>query len=191
MTACQDGEKPPRIAPLANLPENLRELALPPKGYGTPGEVTVAYRILLNHPAVVRDLRPIGEFFLRETLLAIRDRELLILRVSWLCRSPYEWGEHVKIAKAQGVTVEEIAAITVGSADPIWSATDRALLRAVEEVREVSMISDETWDVLAQSYNSLQLIEIPVLIGQYQATAYWLNCLRIPLREGNVGLTAR
>ena len=103
MSEIEKGEKPPRIAPLADLSEELRELAMPPKGYGTPGELTVAYRILLNHPAVVRDLRPIGEFFLRETLLPMRDRELLILRASWLCRSPYEWGEHVAIGKANGV----------------------------------------------------------------------------------------
>lgn len=187
-----DGEeKPPRIAPRTDLSDDLRALAMPPKGYGTPGEVTVAYSIMLNHPAVVRDLRPIGEFFLRETLLPIRDRELLILRVSWLCRSPYEWGEHVTIAKANGVTAGEVEAITVGSVDAIWNPHDRALLRSVEEVREFSMISDETWQVLAQSYDPRQLIEIPVLIGQYQATAYWLNCLRIPLRAGNRGLSAR
>jgi alkylhydroperoxidase family enzyme len=181
----------PRIAPRTDLSDELCELAMPPKGYGTPGEVTVAYRILLNHPAIVRHLRPIGEFFLRETVLPIRDRELLILRASWLCRSPYEWGEHVAIGKANGLTIEEVEALTVGSTHPIWRPHDRALLRAVEEVRDASMISDETWEELAQSYDARQLIEIPVLIGQYQATAYWLNCLRIPLRDGNPGLTAR
>ena len=97
----------------------------------------------------------------------------------------------VAIGKANGVTAREIEAITVGSTDPIWSPHDRALLRAVEEVREASMISDETWDVLAQSHDARQLIEIPVLIGQYQATACWLNCLRVPLRDGNSGLVAR
>jgi alkylhydroperoxidase family enzyme len=191
MSGNDDGEKPPRIAPRTDMPEELRQLAMPPKGFGTSGEVTVAYRILLNHPAVVRDLRPIGEFFLRETLLPIRDRELLILRASWLCRSPYEWGEHVAIGKANGVTAQEVEAITVGSTDPIWNPHDRALLCAVEEVREFSMITDETWAALAQTYDDRQLIEIPVLIGQYQATAYWLNCLRIPLRDGNPGLAAR
>jgi alkylhydroperoxidase family enzyme len=191
MSGIEGYEQLPRIAPLSDISQQLRELAMPPKGYGTPGEVSVAYRILLNHPALVRDLRPIGDFFLRETLLPVRDRELLVLRVAWLCRSPYEWGEHVAIGKANGVTAQEVEAITVGSMHPIWSPHDRALLCAVEEVREAAMIADETWDVLAQSYDVRQLIEIPVLIGQYQATAYWLNSLRIPLRDGNPGLGAR
>ena len=184
-------EKLPRVAPLDEITDELRGLAMPPKGYGTPGEVALAYRILLNHPAVVRDLRPIGDFFLLETLLPLRDRELMILRVSWLCSSPYEWGEHVGIAKANGVTEQEIAAVVTGSSHPDWSAHDRALLRAVEELRESAMISDEIWAALGQTYDTRQLIEIPVLIGQYQATAYWLNCLRIPLRDGNPGMTAR
>lgn len=183
--------KPPRIAPLEELSDELRDLALPPKGYGTPAELTVAYRILLNHPAIVRDLRPIGEFFLRETLLPVRDREILILRSSWLCRSGYEWGEHVAIGKANGLTTEEIEAITVGSSDPIWNSHDRALLRAAEELADVAMISDETWATLAETYDARQMIELPILLGQYRGTAYWLNCLRIPLREGNPGLSRR
>jgi len=191
MSEAEPPEMPPRIAPLTDMSEELRELAMPPKGYGTPGEVAMAYRILLNHPALVRDLRPIGNFFLLDTLLPIRDRELLILRASWLCHSPYEWGEHVAIGKANGVAPDEIEAITAGSTDPSWSVRERALLRAVEELREDATISDETWEALAQFYDEKQLIEIPVLVGQYQATAYWLNCLRIPLRDGNVGMAAR
>jgi len=183
--------KPPRVSPASDLSEELRQLAMPPEGYGTPGEIALAYRIMLNHPSLVRDMRPIGDFFLKETLLPIRDRELLILRCSWLCRSAYEWGEHVGIAKANGVTAQEIEAITVGSTDRSWRLHDRALLQAVEELREASMISDETWGTLAESYDAKQLIEVPVLVGQYQATAYWLSCLRIPLREGNPGLAAR
>jgi len=180
-----------RVAPLEEMSDELRELAIPPKGYGTPGEVTLAYRIMLNHPDVVRNLRPIGEFFLRQTLLPIRDRELLILRLSWLCRSPYEWGEHVPIARANGVRPEEVEAITVGSTDPIWNRHDHALLRASEELREDSMISDLTWSILAETYDAKRLIEVVILVGQYQGTAYWLNCLQIPLREGNLGLSAR
>ncbi len=119
---------PPRVAPIEAITDELRELTLPPPGYGTPGEMTMVYRIMLNNPEMVRANKPIGNFFIVEGSLPARDRELMILRVAWLAKSPYEWGEHVKIAKATGVANREIDDIVVGSAAPTWSEHDRALL---------------------------------------------------------------
>ncbi len=183
--------QPPRVAPIETITDELRELTLPPPGYGTPGEMTMVYRIMLNNPEMVRSSKPIGNFFIVEGSLPARDRELMILRVAWLAKSPYEWGEHVKIAKATGVANHEIEDIVRGSAAPAWSEHNRALLRAVEELHADAMISDASWDVLKTAYDRRQLVEVPMLIGQYFATAYWLNAMRIPLRDGNAGLAAR
>jgi 4-carboxymuconolactone decarboxylase len=53
------------------------------------------------------------------------------------------------------------------------------------------MISDETWTVLARTWTERQLIEFPALVGQYVATAYSQNALRIRLGVGKGGLTHR
>ena len=44
------------------------------------------------------------------------------------------------------------------------------------------MLSDETWDVLAESWGEQQLMEFPVLVGVYAATAMQQNSLRVPHR---------
>ena len=43
-----------------------------------------------------------GNHVLAKITLPPRDRELLILRTGWRCRAPYEWGQHVVIARAVG-----------------------------------------------------------------------------------------
>ena len=43
--------------------------------------------------------------------LDARLRELAILQVGWLARSPYEWSHHVKIGYDFGVTPEDIQAL--------------------------------------------------------------------------------
>ena len=43
--------------------------------------------------------------------LVTRERELLILRIGWLCQAEYEWGQHVVFGKGAGLTDEEIARI--------------------------------------------------------------------------------
>ncbi len=183
--------QPPRIAPRTDLTPEEQATALPPKGYGTPGQVPQMYAIMLNNRSLTAKLMPWSGYFLREGTLTPRDRELAILRNAWLCQAPYEWGEHVGIAKQVGVTGAEIEAIIAGSSAPGWSAHDRAVIRAVEELHERSMISDPTWAELAKSLTKEQLIEIPALVGSYKTVAYLQNALRMELRPGNPGLAAR
>jgi alkylhydroperoxidase family enzyme len=147
--------------------------------------------IMLRHPELCRKHTDLGLFLLGSGTLSPRDRELAVLRVAWLCQAPYEWGEHVAVAKSQGMTSEEVERITVGSAAAGWSEHDCAILRAVEELLTTAMISDETWAMLARTLDEQQLIELPVLIGQYQGTAYFQNALRLRLQDHNPGLSAR
>jgi alkylhydroperoxidase family enzyme len=124
-------------------------------------------------------------------LLPARDRKLAILRVGWLCQAPYEFGEHVAQARRLGFGSEEIERIVVGSRDPGWDDHERAVLRAAEELHEDAMVSDATWAQLSARLDGQQLFELLVVIGQFTATAYFQNALRLRLEPGNQGLASR
>jgi alkylhydroperoxidase family enzyme len=148
-------------------------------------------RTMLRHPDLFARQTDIGLQLLSRGALRARERELAILRVGWLCQAPYEWGEHVIIAKSVGVTSEEVERITEGSSAPGWNEHDRAILRAVEELHADAMISDATWATLATSLDERQLIELTIVVGQYQTVAYYQNALRLRLHDGNAGLKSR
>jgi len=61
----------------------------------------------------------------------------------------------------------------------------------VEELIADQAMSDDTWDVLAKSWDEAQLIEYPMMVGQYVATAFLQNSLRIRLAPDNPGLSNR
>jgi len=124
-------------------------------------------------------------------ILPPRDRQFAILRTGWLLAAPYEWGEHVRQSKLIGITSAEIERVTQGSDAPGWTVRERAVLRAAEELRERAMIGDETWAVLAETYDERQLFELLALIGQFTNVAYIQNALRLRLEPSNIGLTAR
>lgn len=128
---------------------------------------------------------------LKDPTLPLRDRQLVILRVGWLRQVPYIWGEHVSVSRKLGLSGEDIEQVTVGSTSAHWSSFERALLQATEELIENAMISDPTWETLAQQYNEQQLFELPVLVGQFSTVGYFQNALRIPLSATNEGLKAR
>jgi len=54
-----------------------------------------------------------------------------------------------------------------------------------------AMISDATWLTLTRRLDERQLIELPIIVGQYQTVAYYQNSLRLRLHTGNLGLKAR
>jgi alkylhydroperoxidase family enzyme len=148
-------------------------------------------RTMLRHPELFNRQMEIGLQLLSRGALSKRDRELVILRVAWLCQAPYEWGEHVHIAKNVGISSDEIERVTRGSEASDWSEHERALLRATEELRADAFISDATWSKLSKTLDQRQLIELPIVIGQYQTVAYYQSSLRLRLHDGNLGLKAR
>lgn len=180
-----------RIDPPAEITEEMRVLAGAPRGFGEVGVLPEVYAVMLQNTGLLSRFRGMGEFFLVDNRLPVRDRELAVLRIAWLTLSPYEWGEHVMIAKRCGVADVEIERITQGSGAEGWSAHDRAILTGVEELASDAMISQATWDVLSQSWDDGQMVEFPFLVGTYQTLAYFLNSVGVRLRETNAGLSAR
>lgn len=158
-------------------------------GLGTV-EIPAVFGLMLRHPGLFRCQMEMGlQLFKGE--IGPRDRELAVLRISWLCRAPFEWGEHVDIAKRYGVTAEEIERMTQGSSAPGWNEHDRSIIRAVEELLGNQMICDDTWNRLASTWTERQLVEFPMLVGQYYATALQQNALRVRLADDNSGLRHR
>lgn len=143
------------------------------------------------HPGLYERVADVSVMLMAQSNLPRRDLELVVLRTDWLCQSPYNWGEHVPIAKRFGVTSEEIERITQGSAAEGWSDHDRALVRAAEELHEEAMLSDETWDLLRRGFSEKQVFELIVLVGQFTLVTYFQNSLRFRLGEGNLGLHSR
>lgn len=186
--------KPPRVQPLK--PEEFDEAAMAlvvdvrkALGLGTDA-IPDVFGVMLRHPVLFRCQMETGIAFFKGAIPP-RERELAVLRVGWWCRAPYEWGEHVDISKRYGVTDEEVERVTQGSAAPGWNDHDRAILKGVEELLGDQALSDATWDMLARTWNEKQLLEFPMLVGEYFRLALQQNTLRVRLAHDNPGLRHR
>jgi 4-carboxymuconolactone decarboxylase len=144
------------------------------------------FTTLVRHPGLFRKWSPFGGKLLTGKLPA-RDRELLILRTGWRTQAEYEWGQHVRIALASGITGDEVERVKAGADDPAWDPFDATLLRAVDELHDDGCITDATWATLADRYTTQQLIEVPMVVGQYHLVGFTLNSLGIQREPGVVG----
>jgi alkylhydroperoxidase family enzyme len=174
----------PRLAPLADDEQDdvTREL-LAQVGGATSGATNI-FATLVRHPGLFRHWLPFGGKLLVGKLPA-RDRELLILRTGWNCRSAYEWAQHVRIARAAGLTDDEIerARSTAGAGAPGWSPDDALLIRAADELHDDACLTDATWAALADRYDERQLIEVPMVVGHYHMVAFALNSLGVQVED--------
>lgn len=142
-----------------------------------------ALAIFLNHPSLAKAIFPLTRHLLYDCLLPDRDRELLVLRVAWLRRSPYEWAQHVIIAQNCGVPDEEILRVGQGDSAEQWSAKDKLLMTAVDELFDSACLSDVTWEGLGEFYDDQELMEVVVTVGAYDLMAMAFNSFGLQTSE--------
>jgi alkylhydroperoxidase family enzyme len=178
----------PRLKPLTEEEVTDEQRELLQSVATSDGWAINIFATLVRHPGLFRRWLPFGGKLLAGKLPA-RDRELLILRTGWLCRSEYEWGQHVVIARGVGVTDEEIARVKEGAQG--WSDPfDATLVRAANEMHDAGCITDATWNELAARYDEPQLVEVPMLVGHYHMVAFTLNSLGVQREPGVPGFEA-
>lgn len=118
--------------------------------------------------------------------LSMRQRELVIDRVTARCGCEYEWGVHIAFfADRVGFTAEQVRSLTHGTPeDSCWSDDEAALLRAVDELHDGADIGDTTWQALASVLSPAQLLDMLLLAGWYHAISYAANGARVGLEDG-------
>ena len=173
----------PRIPPLdeSDWEDEVVELL---RAVEESGEVYNILKTLAHHPKLLKRWRVFANHVLFKSSLPAREREILILRVAWLCRAGYEWGHHVAIGRESGLSDEEIRRITQGPDTPGWGAFDAALLRAVDELHGDAFVSESTWNALAERYNTQQMMDVIFTVGQYNLVSMALNSLGVQQDEG-------
>lgn len=116
--------------------------------------------------------------------LSMRQRELVIDRVAARCGAEYEWGVHVAyFADRVGLTEEQVTSLTWGGPDDrCWSADERVLLRAVDELHDSNDVRDDTWAAL--DLTDEQRLDLLLLAGWYHAISYVARAARVPLEDG-------
>jgi alkylhydroperoxidase family enzyme len=118
--------------------------------------------------------------------LTLRQREVVIDRVTALSKSEYEWGVHVAFfANKAGLDPAMLDSLVNGGADdPCWSFEDRLLIRACDQLHASSNIDDALWSAMAGEFSEMALVEVLLLAGFYRTVSYLTNALRLPL-EGS------
>ncbi len=109
-------------------------------------------------------------------------RELLILRIGWNCQAVYEWAKHVGSvgrARDHGLDPERIA-LGAGAG---WNAFEAAHIRAADEIYRDGIVSQQTWDTLAERYDTREMMSVVMTVANYRLVSMALNALGVQPQE--------
>jgi len=180
--------KQPRIPPLPQFEwdDEVKDVLQP---LVRDGRVFNIFATLARHPKLLKSWLVFGGHVLSKSTLPPREREIVILRMGWLCRAEYEWGHHISIGKRAGLTSDDVRRIAAGPDAPGLDPFEAVLLRAADELHANSFISDATWKSLAARYDTQQLLDLVFAAGQYKLVSMVLNSCGVQLEEGFEGFS--
>jgi alkylhydroperoxidase family enzyme len=173
---------------MAHLPyADLREpeaAALVDRIVAERGSVLHLYQMLLHAP-------PLAETWLDhvgavrwKTRLSGRLREIVIIRIAHLNRIDYVLDQHVpKLALADGVSLEECAALADWEKSNLFSPAERAALGLADAMTLDVAVPDEVFAPVKRHYGERELVELTVLIGTYLMHNRVMQALGIDLEE--------
>jgi len=170
---------PPYEPPIAALLGSMMPPGVPP---------IALFRTFAHNVAMTEAMGGWGRYELSSRLsLSMRQRELVIHRVTARCGCEYEWGVHMAFfGDRVGLTADQRRSITHGTPDDAcWSDDEAHLLRAVDELHDDADVSDATWSALASVMSQEQLLDLTLLAGWYHAISYAANAARLAPETGS------
>lgn len=176
----------PRIAPLSDselTPEQVERLS---KSRAKDGSILNIFRTLVRSPDGFRAFSWWGGYIMSRNSLSARDREIAILRVGWLCKSGYEWTQHHRIGLQSGLNAGEIERIKIGAGADGWSAAEKALLMACDDLNRDHFVSTPVWTELSKHYSERQCMDLVFTVAQYTQVSMILNSFGIQVEDGQV-----
>jgi len=142
------------------------------------------HKMTAHSSAAVREFIRIGNRLLYRAELNDRLRELVIIRVSELCGSRYEWVQHVPIALRAGLSKEQLENLKNWRSSDLFTDEDKAVLAFTEEVVNDHQASDATFEAAARFLDYTSLVELTLSIGYWSMVAKFLRTFQVDIEDG-------
>ncbi|OPC84669.1 carboxymuconolactone decarboxylase [Embleya scabrispora] len=150
------------------------------------GRLAGPFNAMLVAPPLGTALQGLGAAIRYATTLSPRVRELAILAVAahWDCA--FERHAHEPIARAHGITEEQLGSLRSRFVPELDDAGEHAALRLVFALLRDGDADDDTYTDAASTLGDRMVFELTTLVGYYATLALQLRAFRIaaPAEDG-------
>ena len=163
----------------------LQQSDLPPEHQDILARPIALNRAMANNPNAAKAMTGLAMHIRHHSKLDPRLREMAILQVGYVTRSPYEFSHHIKIGRDFGVTDDDIHAIEAETRGEKTNLTplERATLRAAREMTAQPDLSQETFAELQSGLGNQLVVDLLLTISVYCGVVRLLAALQIDVED--------
>jgi 4-carboxymuconolactone decarboxylase len=143
------------------------------------------YAPLLHSPELADKAQQFGELVRYRTSLAPRLSELAIIVTArhWDCQ--FEWFQHEKIARRQGISAATCEAIANGLRPSLDDEAENVVYEFATQLLSTHFVVDATHARACELFGVKGAVELVAVIGYYSFIAMTLNAHEVPLPAGS------
>jgi 4-carboxymuconolactone decarboxylase len=120
-----------------------------------------------HHPQLAELFSAFNIHLLSTSTLPVRQRQIAIMRTAWLCNACYMWSSHLRTSLRRDIEPELFGPLQVGASDPYFTAFERTVIDATEDLVRDRLVSDTHWQALAAQWNNSQLLDFLFTVGTH------------------------
>ena len=144
------------------------------------GRLINIYRLMLHSPALANAGFDLNQAVRYGTEIDGQSRELAVIRVAILNGVEYVQRAHGPVyALQEGLTPEQVAALSDWRGSQLFNAQQRALLAYTDAMTENIEVTDDVFDNARQHFSERQIVELTLLIGAYNMLTRFLKALKV------------
>jgi 4-carboxymuconolactone decarboxylase len=161
--------------PLTELPEDIEE-----RVSALGAHQVNLYRALAHAPGLLRAWMDFAWLLRGHTATSRRLRELMILRTALLHHSPYEWHQHRRMAREEGVTETQVAELEMWRTSTAFDECEKAAL-ALTDAIVAGEVPPEVIAEVDRHFEYDQRVELTVTAAFYSMVPRILDALGVPI----------
>lgn len=139
------------------------------------------YHIMAHNVDLLNGFRTFGSTLWHESGLSPIERETVILATARNLDSKYEWHQHVRIAQDEGISAEEIVAISNSNTDRLTSS-QAAIVEYVNDFAHGN-VDEDVHELLSERFQNDEIVGIGMLCGLYIGLARLLDALNVSIED--------
>lgn len=142
------------------------------------------YAPLLHSPELADKAQQLGELVRYRTSLEPRLSELAIIVTArhWDCQ--FEWFQHEKIARKQGIAASTCEAIARGVRPELADETESVVYDFTSQLLATRFVDEAIYARARELFGVKGAVELVAVIGYYSFIAMTLNAHEVPLPTG-------
>lgn len=148
--------------------------------FGIP-QVPNVVKALSNSPKLAKRVFPLANYFMNESALDPRLRELAVLTLMDRLNCKYGFVRHIDIAERTGISREQIDNIAAYQTSELFSDDDKLIIRYAEELTQQGQVDDGLFQQVRDLIGQANILDLTAATAFWNMMARNLNALQVDL----------